>query len=114
VVPGERPDHVVHVGHEPVVEQVDGIFALELLGGNARDAQQLVLRPFLGVGQELHQQARHEVDRAVHLGELLQMGGHSPVVLDPVHAYPGHQRLTGDVVRVIRLMLVPVECEINV
>ena len=64
-----------------------------------------------GVRLQLRHETGHEVDRATHLRELQQMQGHAVVVLDAVQANPGHRILTGHIVRVVRLVLVPEESE---
>ena len=69
--------------------------------------------PPLDVRLELGQQAGHQVDRARELGDFLQVKGHSQVIFGPMQPHPGHGVFTGDVVRVIRLVLVPHECEGN-
>ena len=68
-----------------------------------------VLVARLGVGQQLHQQAGHQVDRGVQLGHLLEQHGHAPVVLGAVQPDPGHGVLAGHVVGVVRLVLMPEE-----
>src|SRR5262249_28868621 len=53
----------------------------------------------------------HQVDGAAHLGDLEQVQGHAVVVLDAVEADPRHGVVPGDVVGVVRLVLMPEESE---
>src|SRR5262249_33035128 len=63
----------------------------------------------LDVRLELYEQARHEVDGTVELWHLFEVQGHPQVVLRRVEPDPRHRVLPGDVVGVIRLVLVPHE-----
>ena len=59
------------------------------------------------VGLELDQQAGHQVDRAAELGDFFEVQRHAQVILGGVQPDPGHGVLAGDVVGVVRLVLVP-------
>ena len=93
--------------HEEVVQQVVGVVLAQPVGRQPRDALVRVLVAFVGVGRQLVEQAGHQVDRRPHLRQLFQQHRHAPVVLGAVQADPGHGVLAGDVVGIIRLMLMP-------
>ncbi len=101
-----RPDHRVRKGHEEVVEDRAGVVVVQAVGRASRERQMRVGRP-VDVGVELGQQARHQVDRAAELGDLLQMQGHPQVILGRVQPDPGHGVLARDVIGVVRLVLMP-------
>ena len=106
VIPLVRADHAVDVGQEEIVEQVQHVRLAHPVGRQPRDVE-MPIGPPLSVRLQLHQQAGHEIDRAAKLGHLLQVQRHAVIVLGRVHAHPGHQRFAADVVRIVRLMLVP-------
>ena len=108
VIPLVRADHAVDVGHEEIVQQVDNVFRVHSIGRHPRDVE-MAIASSVRVREELYEQAGNEVDRAAELGHLFEVQGHAVVVLGRVQADPGHQRLAADVVRVVRLMLVPEE-----
>ncbi len=106
VIPLVRADHAVDVGQEEIVEQVQDVGLAHSVGGKPRDVEMPIGAPF-AVRLQLQQQAGDEVDRAAELGHLLEVQRHAVVVLGRVHAHPGHQRFAADVVRIVRLVLVP-------
>ena len=59
----------------------------------------------------LHEQAGDQIDRAVELGDFLQVQGHPDVVFGRVEPHPRHQDFPGQVIGVVRLMLVPEDRE---
>ncbi len=64
------------------------------------------MAPF-DVGLELGQQAGHQVDRAREFGNFLEVKRHSQVIFGRMQPHPRHRVFAGDIIRVIRLMLVP-------
>src|SRR4051794_27623533 len=58
-LPEARPrlNHVVRIGHEKMIEQKEGIRFAQIFGGNSRNIKEKIGRPFLRVGENLHQQA---------------------------------------------------------
>jgi len=74
--------------HEEMVKQVEAIRLAQCSGRQPRDLERPVGRPALGVGRQLHQEARHEVDGAAHLRVFQEMQGHAIVVLDAVKDAP--------------------------
>ena len=109
LVAGEGGDHVMRIGHEEVVEQIEAIRLGQIVGRDSRDLQGPIGRPAIGIGLNLHQQARHQVDGAVHGREFEQVQGHADIIFDAVQPNPGHGVLTADVVGIIGLVLVPVK-----
>ena len=99
VVAREGPDHLVRMDHEEVVEQI-----VHVVGrpgrrpATATRARCVVFVPLLGVGQQLHEQAGHQIDRGLELGNLLELHGHAPIILGAVQADPGHRVFAGHVV----------------
>ena len=107
VVAPVRPDHLVRMDHEEVVQEVVRVVFRQAVGRQAGNAQVGVLVAVIGVGRQLRQQTGHEVDRGVHLGHFAEQHRHSPVVLGSVQPDPRHGVFTGNVVGIVRLMLVP-------
>ena len=66
-----------------------------------------VAGPLVGVPLNLQKQARHQIDRAAHFGKFEKVQRHAVIVFDAVQADPRHGILTGYIVRVVRLMLMP-------
>ena len=107
VVSQIRANHVVDAGHEEMVQQIAAVRIAETVGGRSRDLQVSVRRAVFGVSLQLLQQAWNQIDRAPELGDFLDVQGHPVVVLRAVQSNPGHQVFFTDVVRVVRLMLMP-------
>ena len=86
--------------------RVGGISGIQAVGRSARALQMGVGRA-VRIGFELRQQARHQVDSAAEFGHFLQVKRHPEIILGGMKPHPGHGVFAGDIVGVIRLMLVP-------
>ena len=106
VVAGVGADHGVGIGHEEVVEEVQGVVVRQAVGGESRGDEVLVGRA-VDIRLNLDEQARDEVDRAPKLGNFLEVQRHPEIILGAVKTDPRHRVFTRDVVGVIGLMLVP-------
>ena len=100
-------NHILHARHEEVVQHIVDIGFAESVGGIPRNVEMPVAACLISILLQLQQQAGNEIDGAVKLGHLLEMQRHAVVILGSVQADPGHQRLAADVVRIIRLVLMP-------
>ncbi len=101
-----RTDHAVHVGHEEMVQQVMGIDFGQPINRHAGDVQMSVAEA-IDVALDLDEQTGDQIDRAAELRHFGDVQGHADVVLGAMQPDPGHQRFTGDVIRVVRLVLMP-------
>ncbi|MEZ6066328.1 MAG: hypothetical protein R3B90_11625 [Planctomycetaceae bacterium] len=95
-----------------MVEQIDRVVDSQGVGGEPGDVEMAVAAA-IHVTLNLHQQAGHEVDRATKLGHLGDVHRHPDVVFGAVQTDPGHQRFASDVIRVVRLVLMPEEGQRN-
>ena len=106
----ERANHRLQIRREKVVDQIPGIVCAEPVGWHPRDIQMPVAAP-RDVPLDLHEQARDQIDRAAELGNLLDMEGHPDVVLGRMKPHPRHEGFSSHIIRVVRLMLMPENCQ---
>src|SRR5207248_144373 len=79
-------DHLVVIGHEKVVEQVETMLFAEAIRWKPGNNEQAVGGAAVGITLELEQKAGHEIDGATHLREFEEVHRHAVVVLDAVQA----------------------------
>jgi hypothetical protein len=113
MIPRIWADHVVDAGHEKLIENVQRVDFGQAVGRDARHVQMPVAGPFLGVSQDLQEQAGDEIDRALELGHLFEVQRHAVIIFGAVQAHPGHEALAADIIGIIRLVLMPEKGERN-
>ncbi len=104
---------VVRMDHEEVVEQIDHVVGRQPIRRQPRDAKMSVFVRVFRILPKLHEQARHKIQRGLELGHLAKQLGHAPIVARGMEPHPRHRVLARDVVRVIRLMLMPEKSKPN-
>jgi hypothetical protein len=113
LIAGKGPYHGGPIGGKEMADQ-EGFFSRGQLSRRAlRIFQEEIADAAGGELFQLQQQRRREVKGRASLRKSLQQEGHVEVGLGGVQTHPGHTRGPRERVRVIRLMHMPEEAELN-
>ncbi len=106
-IPRITPDDIRGIRLKQILQREPPFRLRQVLRGLRHHLQKRILRLARNVFLNLRDQRRHQIERLVHLWELVQQFHHSVVILQRMQPRPGQAILPRHQVLIERLVLVP-------